>query len=57
MAFETNQGYPVTQKVDVIQKNEYNFYNQGPKVSKKQFSDLTQQKVCSPVLLYKVLTS
>ena len=50
MVFETKQGYPVAQKVDVIEKNWCHFWIQRPKVSQKQVSDLTQRKLCSPVL-------
>ena len=53
MVFETKRGYPVAQKVDVIEKNWGHFWIQRPKVSQKQVSDLTQRKLCSPVLFDK----
>ena len=49
MVFETKRGYPVAQKVDVIEKNRGHFWIQRPKVSQKQVSDLTQKtKNCVP---------
>src|SRR6218665_2402166 len=43
------KGYPVAQKFDVIEKSRGHFLIQRPKVSQKQVSDLSQQKLCSPV--------
>jgi len=43
------QGYPVAPKLDAIEKNWRYFQIQGPKVSQRQVSDLSQPKLCSPV--------
>ena len=48
MVFYKRKGYPVDQKLDVIEKNGGHFRIQRPKVSQKQVSDVTQQKLCSP---------
>jgi len=47
MAFYKRKGYPVDQKLDVIEKNQGHFRIQSPKVSQKQVPDLSQQKLCS----------
>ena len=48
--FYKRKGYPVDQKLDVIEKNRGHFCIQIPKLSKKkQVPDLSQQTLCSPV--------
>jgi len=43
--FYKGKGYPVDQKLDVIEKNRGQI--QRPNVSRKQVPDLSQQKLCS----------
>jgi len=40
----------VDQNLDVIEKKRGHFRIHRPKVSQKQVSDLSQEKLCSPVL-------
>ena len=47
--FYKGKGYPVDQKLDVIEKKRGDFRIQSPNVSQKQVPDLSQQKLCSPV--------
>src|SRR6218665_1558137 len=48
--FYKRKGYSVDQKLDVIEKNRGHFRIQRPNGSQKQVPDLSQQKLCSPVL-------
>jgi len=49
--FYKRKGYPVDQKLDVIENNRGHFRIQRPKVSQKQAPDLSQQKLCSPSVI------
>jgi len=52
VVFYKRKGYPVAQKLDVIEKNRGHFRIQRPKVSHKQVSDITQQKLCPSFIDY-----
>jgi len=49
--FYKSKGYPVDQKLDMIEKNRGHFRILRPQVSQKQVPDLSQQKLSFPVLL------
>ena len=48
--FNKRKVYHVDQTLDVIEKNRGHFRIQRSKVSQKQVPDLSEQKLCSPVL-------